>query len=409
MTQAALETAAAWGAGAAAVVGTAQGLPPPFAALVNGASAHALDLDDYDEPANSHPSAVLFPALLALLAERERPGSDLLDAYVLGLEIIQRLGEALNMSHYNLGWHSTATLGSLGAAAACARLQGLDAIRTANALSLATSMATGYVSQIGSQAKPIQAGLAAKNGVLAAGLATAGVTGNAKVLDGPVSLASRMVEPGQADFGPALARLGRPWSIEAHGLAVKAYPSCGYTHRTIDGALALRRDHGLTVADIASAELSLPDFHLAILPFQVPETGTQGLFSPAWCAAVAFSRGKVTVEDFAEDALADPALRDLAARIVVSGRVPKDRSRNLDPEDPDRISVVLRDGQVLETAVPLPLGAAAKPLTAAQLEAKFFNCATRRVSRARAEEIRDRVTDLAQAESVAPLLTLLAV
>lgn len=105
----ALKAVAAWGSGDSIIIGRSERLSPPFAAMVNGASGHALDYDDFDEPANAHPSVVIYPALLALAASRPFRGIDLLDAYIVGLEVMQRLGEAMNMDHYRRGWLSTFT------------------------------------------------------------------------------------------------------------------------------------------------------------------------------------------------------------------------------------------------------------------------------------------------------------
>src|SRR5690606_852739 len=139
---------------------------PPWAALVNGAAAHALDFDDNFDPAKAHASAVLVPAILALAEGRagEPPisGFAMLDAYIVGLQIMGRTGQGVNPYHRDRGWHATATLGAIGAAAACARLLRLSAGQAAHALSLATSMASGSMAQFGTMAKPLHAGLAAK-------------------------------------------------------------------------------------------------------------------------------------------------------------------------------------------------------------------------------------------------------
>ena len=142
-----------------------------------------MDFDDYDLASVSHPSAVLVPALIALGEERCASGSEILDAYIVGLEVIARVGMAVNMSHYALGWHATATIGAIGAAAACARIMNLNAEEIANAISLATSMASGYKSQFGTMAKPVHAGLAAKSGVIAAAMGAAGITASSDTLD----------------------------------------------------------------------------------------------------------------------------------------------------------------------------------------------------------------------------------
>ncbi|MDJ0607464.1 MAG: MmgE/PrpD family protein [Kiloniellales bacterium] len=402
--QAALRTVRPWGRGKALAFGTRDRLTPPGAALVNGTAAHAFDLDDYDLPGNSHPSAVVFPSVLAAIPDGEGAGLDLLDAYVVGLEVIMRLGEAVNMSHYTRGWHTTATLGSLGAAAACARVLGHDAARTAHALSFATSMGTGYVSQFGTMAKPLHAGLAAQNGLLAAHLAASGATGSTTVLDGPAGFATLMVDPGAADFDRTLGRLGKPWGIVEHGLAEKAYPCCGYLHRTIGAALSLKRDRGVAPEDVVSMTVSVPDFHLAILPYGVPQTVHEAMFSPAYCAAAALLQGHLGLDDFTDTAVARQAVRDLAALVTVEGRVPRDPALNLDPDDPDRVTVTLRDGREISAEMGHPLGSTVNPMSDEALDAKFMACVTKRFNQDRAEALRSAVSAMRENAPLSILL-----
>ncbi|TFG81558.1 MAG: MmgE/PrpD family protein, partial [Chromatiales bacterium] len=272
------QTIAAWGRGDAVIAGTSVIAPAPWAALVNGVAAHAYDLDDYEDPGYTHPSAVLVPALLAIGTDLDCTGADLLDAYIVGLEVIMRIGEAVNPSHYNMGWHSTRTLGTIGAAAAVARLIRLDGAKAANAISLATSMGGGFASQFGTTAKPLHAGLAAQGGIVAASLAANGATAGAGVLDGRASLTSLMMAPGEANF-QALDRLAAPWGIEEHGLAIKIHSSCGYTHRAIDGALRLRTQNRVDFPAITEIRVGLTDPHRAIVSFDRPQTPAEALFS----------------------------------------------------------------------------------------------------------------------------------
>jgi 2-methylcitrate dehydratase PrpD len=407
VTQTVVTSVAGWGEGHVPVFGTGTRLPPPWAAMANGAAAHAFDLDDYEDQGNTHASAVIYPALLALAAGRTVSGRDLLDAHTCGVETVMRIGEAVNMSHYNLGWHSSATIGSFGAAAACCRLLRLNAAKTANALSLTTSMGTGYVSQFGTMAKPLHVGFAAKNGVVAALLAENGATASVEALDGPVSFASLLVEPGEAQFVSALARMGLPWGIEEHGLAVKIHPACGYTHRAIDAALALRSAHASRLVAIDKIDVILPDFYLAILPFHMPESEMQALFSPAYCVASALLSGTSSVEDFRAEAIARPEVRALVARTTVLGRVPLDRSRNLDPADPDVVRVTLANGDVLEQAVGVPKGAPANALSEAELHQKFFHCARHSLSPVQTEAVLAAVAAIADRETLDDLIEVL--
>ncbi len=410
VTRAAVTAAAGWGAGPMPVYGTTARLPAPFAALANGAAAHAFDVDDYTLIANDHPSAVLVPALLAAVTT-ETSGPELIDAYLTGLEVIFRIGEAVNMGHYNLGWHATSTIDGLGATAALARLGRLDAPAAAMALSLTTSLGSGYVSQFGTMAKPLHAGIAAKASVIATGLARAGATGTTAALDGAVSFASLMVPPGEARFADTLAKLGRPWGLDEFGLGAKLYPSCAYTHRAIDGALELRARLGIQGADeVAAVEISLPDFFLAILPFGTPQDPAQALFSTAYCAAVALATGACRADDFRDAALARSDIMALCDRITVTARTPKRPWINLDGDDPDLVRVRLADGRQDEAAVAIWTGAPGRELSEDQMTTKFHeNCRQGGVTADRADAIADAVAALDRAPDLGALQAALGV
>ena len=216
---------ARWGAGGATVAGTPHWLAAPWAALVNGTAAHALDYDDILEISNAHVSAVLVPALLALGQERDADGAACVDAFIVGVEVLARLGEALNTAHYFKGWHTTSTLGAPAAAAACARLLRLDVARTTAALSLATSLSSGSKRQFGTMAKPLHAGLAAKNGIMAAALAEAGVTAAADAYEGARGFADLFAGVPRERLEAAVADFGVPPALERHGLWQKVYPA----------------------------------------------------------------------------------------------------------------------------------------------------------------------------------------
>lgn len=370
----ALAAAHGWGAGAVPVPGTHARLPPRAAALVLGAAAHAHDLDDFTLVANDHPSAVLLPALLAAAHGRPVTGARLLDAYLTGLEVLFRLGAALNMGHYNRGWHTTRTLGTLGAAAAVARLTGLDADRTAAALSLATSLNAGSVGQFGTSAKPLHAGFSAEGGLTAAALAEAGATASPRALDGPTGLAALMAPDG-ARWQSALAGLGSGWGILEHGLGAKLYPSCGYIHRAVDAAIALHRRLGIAAPDrVAGASVSLPTHFLAILPYGVPETPAEALFSPAWCVAVALATGDNALARFTAAGIADPELRALTARVRIEPRAPLRPELNADSEDPDTVTVRLTDGRAAEESVGIAEGQPGRDLAPERFHQKLAAC-----------------------------------
>jgi len=403
-TESIRRTVANWGEGTCTLVGTDRRAPAPWAALANGAAAHALDFDDYEDPGATHPSAVLVPALLALGEERQARGRDLLEAYVVGLEIIVRLGEAVNLSHYHRGWHSTATLGAIGAAAAAGRLLRLDAQRAGHALGLATSMAAGFKSHFGTMAKPLHAGLATKAGVLSASLAADGMTAACDVLDGEWSVLTLMAGPEAEGFERALQGLGGPLAIEAYGVVVKPYPCCGYIHGTLDGVLDLRRAEALSSADIAGVTARIPARNREILTYPRPQDHMQARFSLEYCAAVAALHGAVTVADFAPEAVARPELRAWLPNVTLETHPLHDKSSDLACQEPDVVTLRLAGGGERRIEVAHLRGTPARPMSGAEMSQKFHACAHGILS---AEESAAAEAAIAELESLADIRELL--
>src|SRR5882757_6226154 len=177
------ELAEAGGAAQAGVVGHKLRLPALSAALINGAIGHALDYDDVNLAMPGHPSVAILPGLLSLAEERQSSGREIIAAFVAGYETACRIGMALRPGHYNLGFHATGTVGVFGAAAACARLLGLDAATTAQALGIAGTQAAGLKSQFGTMSKPFHAGKASQSGLLAARLAARGFSSRTDLVE----------------------------------------------------------------------------------------------------------------------------------------------------------------------------------------------------------------------------------
>lgn len=361
-----------WGGGPAHALGAGLGLPSPWAALVNGAAAHVLDYDDTFAPLSGHATAVLVPALLALGEEVDATGPDLLDALVVGLEVMASLGRGVNPRHYALGWHATSTIGAVGAAAACARLLGLDAARAGDALSLGVSMAAGTRMQLGAMAKSVHAGLAAKAGILAATLAAEGVGGAAEAFEGPWRFAEifagRPAPRGAMEPPPA----GAPLAIEAPGLAFKTYPTCAATHLSLDALLALQAREGFAAADVEAVETELPMVLRRNLMHENPRTGMEARFSMHYCLAAAL-QGGLGVADFEGEAIHRVDIRARMPRVAMRGLEETDGA----PPPPTSVTVRLRDGRVLAETRTERRGSAALPLTEAEHVAKFRDCAGR--------------------------------
>ncbi len=357
------------GHGSARVFGTAHGAPAHTAAMLNAISGHALEFDDWEIPGNTHPSVVLFPSLLAVM-EGDTSGMDLLTAYVVGFEVIARLGEALNFEHYDAGWHSTATLGSIGAAAAVARLHGLSPVQTSHALSIAVSRASGLTCQFGADTKALQAGFAAENGVVGAALAAQGATGRLEALEHPRGIAALMAGVPPERIATALERLGNPLAVEEYGILIKPWPSCGYTHRIMCCARDLA---GMQVdtESIHAIDLHLPDFHAAILPFRHPGNRREALFSLPFVAAMGLSHADLVLDDLDRERWREPDIARLIECTNIHPFRPSRPALNYDPLEPDRMRVTLLGGRQLEAVCALPLGTPEFPMTDEAVVEKF--------------------------------------
>jgi 2-methylcitrate dehydratase PrpD len=389
------------GAPLATVVGTRLQTAPGWAALANGAAGHAHDFDDTSFALMGHPSVPLLAAVLAASEAETADGRALVLAYVIGFEVSAALGTALNPDHYTRGWHATSTIGTLGCAAAAARLLGLDARETSHALAIAASHAAGLKENFGSMTKPYHAGLAALNGLRSAMLAREGLTGSETALEGKQGYATAF---GAAHpLGPALDGLGRVWHVTASGVAVKPYPSCALTHSAIDALLALRARHGFAAEDVAAVEVGVNRVVPDVLAHARPATALERKFSMQYCAAAALAEGRVDLTSFEDGEVRNPVVRRLMARVemVVDEALP----HGLEQHAWSRVSVRLGDGRVLAAPPGGARGHPDQPLSDEALRAKFLACAERAISRDEAEGIAEQVAAL---EDLPDLRTLTA-
>lgn len=388
------------GAGPCHVFGGAP-LAAPWAALVNGTAAHALDYDDVLDPAMSHPSAALVPAILALAEERGATGADCLDAYLVGFEVLARLGESMNLVHYQRGWHTTLSLGSMGVAAACARMMRLDAGAMQMAISLATSVAGGSKRQFGSMAKPLHAGLAAKNGLMVAQLAANGVTGIAEPLEGRWGYLELMAGETAPGFEAALKKLGAPPAMEEYGVWAKFYPCCASTHRPVDAL----RSMGLRPEQVARIEADVSEVAASNLRYRVPSDPNEARFSLPYCLAAALQDGTLTVGSFSQQAVTRAALVPLMERVIMrtDPELMADRAVT-ESFERGTVTVTLTDGRVLKETVLTPRGHPGAPLSEDDLARKFCDCAEGALPEARIEEALALLARFGALETMAPLM-----
>lgn len=291
------------------------------AALINGAMSHALDFDDTHTLMSGHPSVPVVPAALALAERDDRDGASFLAAVIAGIETECRLGAIMNPQHYALGFHATGTLGTFGAAAACAHLLGLDVEAWSHALGVAGTQAAGLKSGFGTMAKPLHAGRAAQNGLFAALVARSGFTSNPEIIEAPQGFA---VTHGVASVEEDVLRPydGRFLVCDA---LFKYHASCYLTHAPIEAALKLRGE-GLRAEDVESVEIRGSAGCVGVCDIAEPRTGLEGKFSLRATVAMALL-GDDTADpaSFNDERMANPDLRSMRDRVsftIVPGRLP---------------------------------------------------------------------------------------
>jgi len=360
------------GAPLSTVVGTGRRTGAVWAALANGTAAHALDFDDTNFAMLGHPSAPVLSAALAAGELALANGRELVHAFLLGFEVETTLAEVINPAHYEHGWHATCTLGTLGAAAAAARLLGLDTAQTITALAVAASQSSGLKENFGTMTKPFHAGHAARSGVLAALLAREGWTASEQAIEGPQGFL-HVLGAGRRELR-AIETLGAPWKILTTGVAVKPFPSCACTHSIIDGALELRSANALRPEQIASVTIGVNKAVPRILIHSNPRSGLEAKFSGEFAAAAALVDGRVGIATFSDDKVRDPAVRALMTRvaIVVDPDIPGDLERHMWT----RLTIGLTDGRRLTIGPRQVPGHPGNPLTPHALREKFAECAS---------------------------------
>lgn len=343
----------------------------PDAALINGTAAHALDFDDACTTALGHTSAVLVPALIAMAEAEDLSGAALVDGFVVGVEVQDRLGRLFNPEHYAAGWHSTSTLCAIGAAAGCAHLLGLGTEGILAAISNCSSMAGGSKKQIGSAMKPIHAGLAARAGVEAALLARAGVSGDPEPLAGAWGMLRQFnANPDAIRVAQVMADLRMGSALREGVLQMKRFPCCAATHKSLDGVMELLRDQGVDPASVEQIETWVPADLVANLRYHHPKNITEARFSMAYCATRILDTGALRLGDFALPALTQFATPDRLSKVKMYGVESGD-----DPMGaPVRTRMTLASGAQIETTITHTKGSTQRPLSDAEVFGKFVDC-----------------------------------
>lgn len=373
----------------ASLFGCSVRLDPPRAALINGISSHVLDYDDTELNNIIHPAGVVASALFALSADHPLSGRDFLQAFVLGTEVECRLGNAIYPSHYDMGWHITATCGVFGAAAACGKVLGLTTERMVWALGIAATQAGGLKVMFGSMCKSFQVGRAAESGLVSALLAAQGFTSSNVPLEGVggyIGAASLKHDDSWLTQG-----LGDHYEISRN--TYKPFP-CGIVlHPVLDGTIQIHNQDDPKPQDVQSIVVRANPFVLQLTGKTSPQTGLEGKFSVYHSVAIALIRGRAGMAEYTDSAVHDPQVEALRAKVHV---VPDPTIRS----DEAYVTVTMKSGMVFTKHVEHAIGSLDRPMSNDDLDAKFRDLAARALPQKQADQLLSMIWDIEQLPDV---------
>ena len=380
------------------IIGSALRTSASNAALLNGFLAHIQDYDDTHFPTVLHPTAPVWPAVLAAAEERGTSGRETLAAFVLGAEAACRVAMSVHPWHYDMGWHITGTAGVFGAAAGVGRILNLDAGQMNMAIGAGGTFAAGVREVFGSHAKALHPAKAASNGLQAAYLAQYGFTGADDIIGGRRGFWEVLSPNGHSEEA-LLGEFGARWELANNGL--KPYANGVVSHPIQDAVIELRNAHNLKAEDVASIEARVHPLVLELMNRPEPKRGLEGKFSFQHCAAAALVDGAGHDAQFSDERVANPVIASVRARVSAT----VDESMR---EDEVHLSINLNDGTTLSTYVEHATGSPGNPMTNEALETKYRDLATEVFDRSRADELLAAVWALDTAADVSEVARLMA-
>jgi 2-methylcitrate dehydratase PrpD len=369
------------------------------AALANGVTGHAAELDDIHEASVIHPGAPVIPAALAIAECVEASGEEFIAAVVVGYEAGIRIAMAVMPSHYEY-WHPTGTCGTFGAAAAVGKLLGLDEETIRHALGVAGTESSGLIESFGTMGKPFNAGRAARDGVTAALLAERGFTGPMSILDSAKGYANATST--QPDLEEIVDALGHRY--EAANTIFKRHACCGHTHGAIDAVIDLMNENNLGPRDIT--EITVGTYPIAVDVVggnYSPGTSAEAKFSLPYCVAAAVTHGSASLEAFTVEEIANPALRELMGRVKIYIGEEFSGARL----GCAKVTIHTKAARVLNRRVDVPKGYPENPLTSAELKGKFRGLSRTALTAGRIGELEKTVDALEDVGNVHELTALL--
>lgn len=366
---------------AVSIAGTALRTSPQLAAMANGVAGHALDFDfTY---AQGQLLAPVIPALLPLAESTGATPAETLAAFIVGFEVASRLSRA-NPNHNGGGaWHGTSTIGTIATASACARLLKVPASAIPDVIGISVSMASGVNANYGTMTKPLHAGQAARNGIVAALLGSRGLSANPSAIEGRGGFA-RTFARGLEWRPDSFDDLGKQFDLAERPFRPKRYPCGGVIHTGIDAALKIRETLGARVADISAIHAGISRYAADRAKPEYPSNTEAAKFNLQYVVGYSLANGVPKLASFEQDAIRNERVKALARMVSVT----------IDPEFadarenyPTRLKVTLTGGRTVEETRYHPSGAPQFPMSRAQIEEKFLDCATHAVEKPVAEKI----------------------
>jgi 2-methylcitrate dehydratase PrpD len=396
------------GRGESSILGTSLAAPAPKAALANGVAGHAMDYDDTQLSTSkeavygllTHPTTPVLAAVLAIGEKEKTSGAEVVLAYVLGLEVECRIADAIHPRHYQSGFHSTATMGGLGAAMAVGKLLHLKEEQLIRALGIAASMASGLRENFGTMTKPLHAGRAAENGVDAALLARDGFTAANNILEARRGFFNAMA--GGYDESKISGRLGAPYFMKKPGISIKPYPSGSLSHPAQDLILDLVRQHDLRAADIERIDVGSNSNVPSALIYPMPKTALEGKFSIPFCMAIAVLERKAGIAQFQDRKVRDKKVIDLMKRVNLY--VDDELERLGYDQVRSRVCIALKNGRSLEGRYDVARGHPEKPMSWTELGDKFRDCAALVLPDQTAVNVVELAARMEELKSLTPLI-----
>ncbi len=377
------------------VLGTHEKLDMASAAMVNGISSHTFDFDDTHLKTIIHPAGPVASAVLAMAEHTGASGRSVIDALVLGIDVSCRVGNMMYPDHYDRGWHITGSTGTLGAAAACARLAGLNVQQTRMALGIAASQPVGMREQFGTMTKPFHPGAAARAGLMSALLAQQGFTASNTAIEAPRGMAQTIST--KNDWSEITDGLGQRFEISFNSYKPFA---CGIViHPAIDGCIRLAKAHGFAAAEVASVQLLVHSLVLELTGKKTPQDGLEAKFSVFHSCAAGILRGQAGEDEYHDDFVRSAEV--IALRNKVTAVVTDDIG-----EAQVDVTVTLHSGAKHHVLVEHAIGSIHNPLTDAMLDAKCMSLMEPVLGAERAGHLLTAARRLAQAPNVRALTAL---